>query len=505
MKKHYAKAFVLSPDAVLAGLEGITNLFDKKTQSSGSMAQHLVVIPEDFLVNPEAYVSDVRPWDRDGIRELRDYVTEHGIVCNAHDPEKDYPLRKDLGLFLRVAPSRAKKRKSQSLVDTIKKIEKESLDEIGKKGIVVLSNRSQVRTQLTLNGFTVAPIKHKEVDPNIAKRYVTLLGPEDYELIQRINKERRGNRTVSQKTMNQCLGIDDESFFANQYVLLPQTKNQKKYDALRLNSNGVFETRNLYTNLAGIAGIWQPGIAKDAMLTADRMWEVFTPEQLVYLDLAYDPNILAIAVVGSAGTGKTSIAYASMLSMIARNNKTSRNLDQLYLLKSLRDMTTDERIGFEPGDRKEKLRNKYGSFALLHQQTTVDTDFWSLFDDPRSENTTRTGTFTFTKEKPPLTALLVNDIAGYTISNAGLLIDEAQNLDVPHAQRIMTRQGPRDTLFVFCGDIRGQIDNPHYDEQYNTLSALVNEFRGSPHFAAVQFSQSHRSSLARKADRWKTY
>ena len=90
-------------------------------------------------------------------------------------------------------------------------------------------------------------------------------------------------------------------------------------------------------------------------------------------------------------------------------------------------------------------------------------------------------------------------IRGRSISNAFIIIDEAQNLTAHELKTIITRVG-ENTKIVLTGDIE-QIDNVYIDETTNGLTHAVEKFKSyelSGHIALVKGERSKVATTAAK-------
>lgn len=75
-----------------------------------------------------------------------------------------------------------------------------------------------------------------------------------------------------------------------------------------------------------------------------------------------------------------------------------------------------------------------------------------------------------------------------------MVVDEAQNLEIPVLKTILTRVG-EGTKVVFLGDT-SQIDNPYAGESSNALSYLVERFSGQEIFGHLELTKGERSEVA---------
>jgi PhoH-like ATPase len=90
-------------------------------------------------------------------------------------------------------------------------------------------------------------------------------------------------------------------------------------------------------------------------------------------------------------------------------------------------------------------------------------------------------------------------IRGRSISNAFIIIDEAQNLTAHEVKTIITRVG-ENTKIVLTGDIE-QIDNIYTNETSNGLTYAVEKFKNSNLSGHITFKKGERSKLATEASK----
>ena len=85
-------------------------------------------------------------------------------------------------------------------------------------------------------------------------------------------------------------------------------------------------------------------------------------------------------------------------------------------------------------------------------------------------------------------------IRGRSISNAFMIIDEAQNLTIHELKTIVTRVG-EDTKIVLTGDIE-QIDNVYLDETTNGLAYAIEKLKAFEISGHVTLKKGERSKIA---------
>ncbi|MGH6829043.1 MAG: PhoH family protein [Rhizomicrobium sp.] len=166
------------------------------------------------------------------------------------------------------------------------------------------------------------------------------------------------------------------------------------------------------------------GAAEGAIRTAAaRITRPRSPAQSAYLDLMREnPLVLGI---GPAGTGKTYLAAAFGAHLLHQ-----RRVERLILSRPA--LEAGERLGFLPGDLKEKidpyLRPLYDAlFDVLGEQTTRLMDQGVI-------------------EVAPLAFM-----RGRTLSRAFVILDEAQNATSAQMKMMLTRLG-EESQMVVTGD-----------------------------------------------------
>jgi PhoH-like ATPase len=90
-------------------------------------------------------------------------------------------------------------------------------------------------------------------------------------------------------------------------------------------------------------------------------------------------------------------------------------------------------------------------------------------------------------------------IRGRSISDAYIIIDEAQNLSRHELKTIITRVG-ENTKIVLTGDIE-QIDNAYIDETTNGLTYAVESFKETELAGHITLQKGERSKVASLAAR----
>jgi PhoH-like ATPase len=204
--------------------------------------------------------------------------------------------------------------------------------------------------------------------------------------------------------------------------------------------------------------------------------------QTVALHHLLDPDIAAVSLMGMAGSGKTFLALAAALEQVLEQGRYRR----VSVYRPLVAVGRQE-VGFLPGDLDEKLAPW---MAAVHD------NLYALFSDAGVEGARNA--IDELVERGELELAAITYLRGRSITGEFVIIDEAQNLELPTLKVILTRLG-KDSKVVFCGDLT-QVDNP-YISPYGGMAALIEKFRGSPLFGHVILEKTVRSPLAEMAAR----
>jgi phosphate starvation-inducible PhoH-like protein len=179
--------------------------------------------------------------------------------------------------------------------------------------------------------------------------------------------------------------------------------------------------------------------------------------QTAYMEaLAREDMIFAL---GPAGTGKTYLAVAQAVAMLIGGQ-----VDRLILSRPA--VEAGERLGFLPGDMKEKvdpyLRPLYDAL-------------YDMLPNEQVERRLASGEI----EIAPIAFM-----RGRTLNDAFIILDEAQNTTPQQMKMFLTRFGMRSRM-VICGD-PNQTDLPRGVE--SGLNDAVGKLEGIPKISMVRFS-----------------
>ena len=248
-------------------------------------------------------------------------------------------------------------------------------------------------------------------------------------------------------------------FKPNQFLMLVSNANEKKTALVRFKNYGVpLHKVSEYKN-----SIW--GLKPR------------NKEQMFALDILLDPDIPIVTLVGKAGCGKTLLAIASGLEQVLDQNIYKK----LVVSRPVQPLGKD--IGYLPGTMEEKMKP-----WLMPIQDNIDhllngkKDRMSMFFE---NGTIQIEALTY--------------IRGRSISNAFIIVDEAQNLTIHELKTIITRVG-ENAKIVLTGDIE-QVDSVYLDSTSNGLSYAVEKFKShdlSGHMTLIKGERSKVATLASK-------
>lgn len=200
-------------------------------------------------------------------------------------------------------------------------------------------------------------------------------------------------------------------------------------------------------------------------------------EQKCALDLLLRDDIKLLTFIGPAGTGKTLLALAAGLRKVFDEGV----YNKMIVTKAIMPVGRD--IGFLPGTKEEKLRAWLAPFF---------DNLEYICGDQNKETGNETKKWIMESEKFQVEAITY--MRGRSLSNAFVIIDEAQNLSPMELKTIISRVG-ENTKIVVLGDA-SQIDNPYLDMDSNGLVHLLGKMKGYDLCGSIFFKQTERSKLA---------
>tara|TARA_Y100000593_G_scaffold94207_1_gene192208 strand:- start:1496 stop:2236 length:741 start_codon:yes stop_codon:yes gene_type:complete len=203
-------------------------------------------------------------------------------------------------------------------------------------------------------------------------------------------------------------------------------------------------------------------------------------EQSFAIDMLMNPDIKIVSLVGRAGSGKTLLAIAAGLQQTIGLRPDENLYSRLIVSRPVQPLGKD--IGFLPGTMEEKM---------LPWLMPIQDNLKFLMGDRTS--------LEMYMEKGKIEIEALTYIRGRSISNAFIVIDEAQNLTKHEIKTIITRIG-EGTKIVLTGDVE-QIDNVYVNETSNGLAHAIEKFKEYHIAGHVTFRKGERSELATLASK----
>jgi len=264
------------------------------------------------------------------------------------------------------------------------------------------------------------------------------------------------DQTIDQFYERKDVYLEQEGLHANQYLMLVSNANEKK-SALARYVNAATPLRQLITSKQKVWGI-----------------KPRNKEQQFLMDALMDPNIQIVTAIGKAGSGKTICAIAAGLEQTIDESK--QEYTRVIVSRPVQPLGKD--IGFLPGTMEEKMSpwlmpiQDNLQFLMGNDKITLD----------------------IYMQKGTIEIEALTYIRGRSISNAFIIIDEAQNLTTHELKTIITRVG-EGTKIVLTGDVE-QIDNVYIDATSNGLTHAVEKFKKFELASHVTLMKGERSKVA---------
>lgn len=162
---------------------------------------------------------------------------------------------------------------------------------------------------------------------------------------------------------------------------------------------------------------------------------------------------------GTPGSGKTFLSLFAFLKMLEKNQ-----IEQILLVKSVTQIKNEE-VGFLKGSLEEKM-------------DPIMQSYWHNIDKIIGEEQRKN---LITKGKIKVIPLAF--IRGCQYDNAGLIMDEVQNISLDIFKSLMTRIG-YNSKYVFLGDVE-QCDLSNKKDA--ALSKIMKIFENDENIGIVQF------------------
>ena len=205
-------------------------------------------------------------------------------------------------------------------------------------------------------------------------------------------------------------------------------------------------------------------------------------EQKLSVYLLQDEDIPLVCLSGPAGTGKSITSVAVGLQKIRDGM-----YDKMVVIKPMLPVGGKE-IGFLPGDKFSKIAAWLGPIKdNIEQLMSFDSDNSKSGHNDLEEMC----------EKGIMEVEAMTFIQGRSITNAFIILDEAENVSPREARMLVERAG-KNSKVVLLGDL-SQIENPYLDQYSCGLTHAIQGGKYSELAGSVQLVKVERSALAAAA------
>ena len=242
----------------------------------------------------------------------------------------------------------------------------------------------------------------------------------------------------------------------------------------------------------------------------DKAWGLIPKNrgQRMAFELLMDEEISLVTLSGGAGTGKTILSISVALQKVIETNSYSK----IIYVKPV--VSAGDSIGYLPGSEHEKLKPFMDSFGDAVESLMTGRSRRQL-----SENNEKSGkkglshsedfekrmfsVEDFLEQYRDAGMIEMKTFAfmrGRTLSNAMVIIDEAQEM-TPHLAKLMLTRAGKDTKIVMIGDPSdNQIDNVFVDSKSNGLVYVIEKMKACGLTGHVTLEEVERSPLAKLAE-----
>ncbi|MCV6607327.1 MAG: PhoH family protein [Campylobacterales bacterium] len=211
---------------------------------------------------------------------------------------------------------------------------------------------------------------------------------------------------------------------------------------------------------------------KIEFINEDKLRECKLPprnkEQLFFSNLILNHSTKVILSSSPSGSGKTAQATACALKLIDNPNTTYEKI--VYIRNPIDSVDKDAYIGFKKGDMDDKMG---GYFTPIND--ALETFALNELRKSRRDTSQETIELKISEyiKNYNITFPYIGNLRGSNLSNAVIIIDEAQNFSLSSMQLVLTRVSDSSKVII-VGDIN-QVDSIYLSKQNNGLSFLINE------------------------------
>lgn len=257
------------------------------------------------------------------------------------------------------------------------------------------------------------------------------------------------------------LHYEGKKFHSNEYVLLRSSEDHKSLARFDVRTGRLLCLASRPKNIWGLSPM--------------------NIEQEVALDLLLRDDVRLVGLIGQAGTGKTLLALACGLLKVFDE----RSYKKIIVSRPMQVFAQKD-IGYLPGDKTEKI-SPWMQPIFDNIEYLCDSAH-HLHEDRAKE------VKDYLLESGRIEMEALTFMRGRSLSNAWIIIDEAQNMNHHEMKTVLTRAG-KNTKIILTGDPH-QIDSLYLDCDTSGLTYAAWKLQTSPLCGFVFLTKTERSELA---------
>ncbi len=231
--------------------------------------------------------------------------------------------------------------------------------------------------------------------------------------------------------------------------------------------------------------------------------QIITPlnkEQLFFSNAILEHYYNVLIIEAKAGSGKTLLALSGALKLIKR--KDYQRI--IYIRNSIESLDKGEDVGYLPG-LEEKFK--------IYNHPLMDSLDYIIRVDHKKRNAPKKNTYEALEDSEVTTrieqlianynieTMWVGEMRGRTLSNAFIIIDEAQNMSNKTMQMVLSRVDSTCKVIILGSNM--QIDNFYVNKHTNALTTLLRstkEENNLIHLFAVKLQKVLRGPITEWAE-----
>jgi PhoH-like ATPase len=440
----------------------------------------LKVLPECTLIIPSIVIQELEKkrghstlgfLAREWLHLVESIRSEEGIKLRDGVALEDYPE-----ITLRVEPNHSSQKSLPSHLQdgsadsTILAVAQNIKNEDVYSEVVILSNDLPLRLHATLD------LKIPAYEFNSAE--VTGASSFDGRYPITVSNEEYSESLISSSSGEYLTFVEDQMF-----EKLPKNRASHSIVELKLENGELIDTF-LFEN-SGISSYCRKQRVSEIVAR--------TLEQDIALHYLLEPadELPIVSLGGSAGTGKTLITMAAAISEMR-----SKHYQKVIVFRSLHEMGKGQELGFLPGTVEEKMA-AWGGAIYDAVEVIATAKKKPKKNEVHAEEKIKTVVADLMEgiEISPITYL-----RGRSLSNAFIILEEAQNFSRSEILNILSRAGQGSKIVLTFDD--AQVDNkflrtgPKAD-----IWSVVESLKKSDLFAHITLKRTERSRVAELASK----